>query len=198
MPISTRTNRIVVLALLLAAAGCARRTSLMTAGTGGALAAAPADKAVVVFVRPQFKGYAVSAAVYEDGRFIGIVMRDARLVHETDPGAHRYMVVSEAADFLDATLDAGKLYFVRVVPRMGAWRARFSLDPITPGGGEWSDLRTWVAESYPVTANAEGLAWARDNEASVREKERDYLREWLAKPAAERPVLRPGDGVPAL
>jgi hypothetical protein len=32
----------------------------------------------------------------------------------------------------------------------------------------------------------------------VREKEHDYLKEWLAKPAAERPVLRPGDGVPAL
>jgi hypothetical protein len=76
MPIRMRTTGIVALALL-AGVGCARRTSLMSAGSGGALAAAPTDKAVVVFVRPQFKGYAVSAAVYEDGRFIGIVMRDA-------------------------------------------------------------------------------------------------------------------------
>ena len=193
-----RTAAVVGIGLVLAVSGCARRSSLMTAGAKDTLAAAPPDKAVVVFLRPEFKNRAFSAAVYEDGRFIGIVMCGARLNHETEPGAHRYMVVSEAADFLDATLDAGKLYFVRVESRMGVWRARFSLAPITPGGGEWSDLRDWVKESYPVRVNAEGTAWARDNDASVREKERDYLQEWLAKPASERPVLRPGDGVPAL
>jgi len=42
---------------------------------GTRLVPAPADKAVVVFLRPEFKGYAISAAVYEDDAFLGIVMR---------------------------------------------------------------------------------------------------------------------------
>jgi hypothetical protein len=147
----------------------------------------------VVFLRAAYTGYAISAAVYEDDRFLGIVMRHARLVHETSPGIHRYMVVSEAADFLDADLEAGKTYFVNVRPRMGAWRARFSLYPITPSSPGWSDLPGWLDDSYVVTTNAAGEEWARNNQASVTAKRDKYLRPWLAK--ATRPLLRPVDGV---
>jgi len=160
---------------------------------GTRLVPAPADKAVVVFLRPEFKGYAISAAVYEDDAFLGIVMRHARLVHEASPGMHRYMVVSEAADFLDADLEAGKTYFVAVRPRMGAWRARFSLEPITPSSGRWSNLTKWLDDSYVVTTNAAGEQWARDNQASVTAKRDKYLRAWLAKD--ERPALQRADGV---
>ena len=174
--------------------GCARRSDLMNVNAEGTrLVPAPADKAVVVFLRPEFKGYAISAAVYEDDAFLGIVMRHARLVHEASPGMHRYMVVSEAADFLDADLEAGKTYFVAVRPRMGAWRARFSLEPITPSSGRWSNLTKWLDDSYVVTTNAAGEQWARDNQASVTAKRDKYLRAWLAKD--ERPALQRADGV---
>jgi hypothetical protein len=180
--------------LLALPTACARRTALMNdEARGAALAAAPADKAVIVFLRPAYTGYAISAAVYEDDRFLGIVMRQARLVHETTPGTHRYMVVSEAADFLDADLEAGKTYFVNVRPRMGAWRARFSLYPITPTSPNWSELSEWLDKSYVVTPNAAGEQWARDNQGSVTAKRDKYLRAWLAK--ATRPTLRPTDGV---
>jgi len=180
--------------LLLLPAGCARRSDLMTSyARGTSLPPAPADRAVVVFLRPAYTGYAISAAVYEDDTFLGIVMRHARLVHETQPGTHRYMVVSEAADFLDADLEAGKMYFVNVHPRMGVWRARFSLEPVTPSSSRWSDLKEWLDGSYAVTRNAAGEAWARDNQESVTAKTDKYLRAWLRKD--ERPALRKTDGV---
>src|SRR5438552_7666062 len=102
------------------------------------------------------------------------------------------MVVSEAADFLDADLEAGKTYFVAVRPRMGAWRARFSLEPIAPSSGRWSNLTKWLDDSYVVTTNAAGEQWARDNQASVTAKRDKYLRAWLAKD--ERPALQRADG----
>ncbi len=40
------------------------------------------------------------------------------------------MVVSEAADFAKADVEAGKTYYVLVTPRMGWWKARFSLRPL--------------------------------------------------------------------
>jgi hypothetical protein len=123
-------------------------------------------------------------------------MRHARLVHETQAGTHRYMVVSEAADFLDANLEAGKTYFVNVRPRVGAWRARFSLEPLTPSSPHWSHVQQWVHHSYAVTKNAAGDEWARANQTSVTAKKEKYLRVWLQK--AERPTLQPADGVPEL
>jgi hypothetical protein len=187
----------VLAVLLVAVAGCSRRSGLMLAGErGGTLPQPPPDEAVVVFLRPAYTGYTISAAVYEDDVFLGVVMRYARLVHETTPGTHRFMVVSEAADFLDAELEGGKLYFVNVRPRMGVWRARFSLYPIDPSDPHWADLPAWLAESYPVTLDADGEAWARDNAASVTAKHDKYLPVWLEKPS--RPTIRPADGVPAL
>ncbi|MGE3538585.1 MAG: hypothetical protein AB7N91_14305 [Candidatus Tectimicrobiota bacterium] len=151
------------------------------------LQAPPEDQALVVFLRPAFSGHAVSAAVYEEDRFIAIVMARTHIVHLTQPDSHRYMVVSEAADFLDADLAGGKMYFIHVVPRMGAWRARFSLAALTPHSEQWPKLKEWLTESYQVMPNEEGRAWNRNNYDSVREKKEAYLAGWLQK--EPRPVL---------
>jgi hypothetical protein len=103
------------------------------------------------------------------------------------------MVVSEAADFLDAELVGGSTYYIEVAPRMGAWRARFSLVPITPQSGQWSKVDRWVADSYGVAPNDAGEAWAESNSGSVTKKRDAYLVRWLEK--SDRPVLAPGDGV---
>lgn len=199
-----RTNRgwlavKVATAIVVAAAasGCARSSDLVSysPNTGFHLGAPPPDRAMVVFLRPAYVGNAISAAVYNDDEFLGIVMRHSYIAAPTSPGTHRFMVVSEAADFLGADLEGGKIYFVNVVPRMGWWRARFSLQAITPSSPEWADLGGWLAESREATLNDEGRAWARENQASVKEKKDAYLVDWLSKPEAERPVLRPGDGV---
>jgi hypothetical protein len=196
------TRRFRALAVLLLAAslvagasGCARRSALVNyAPTSGyRFSPPPPDKALVVFLRPAFLGYAISAAVYEDDKFLGIVMRHSYIEHLTPPGKHLYMVVSEAADFLGADLQGGKIYFVQVVPRMGAWRARFSLHPITPSGSEWEVLPDWLDRSYRAVLNQDGIEWARENDESVKEKKDDYLPVWEEKP--ERPELRPADGV---
>jgi len=188
---------LLLVILCVATAGCSRRSGLMESGTkGGSLPVPPPDKAVVVFLRPAYTGHTISAAVYEDETFLGIVMRHARLTHETTPGKHRFMVVSEAADFLDADLDGGKLYFVVVRPRMGVWRARFSLEPVTPSSANWAHLNDWLDETYPVSLNVEGTAWAQNNAGSVTAKREKYLRAYLQK--ASRPALLPADGVPSL
>ncbi len=187
---------LVTVLSILGPTGCARRSDLTEAAKRGApLALPPADKAVVVFLRPEFLGYAISAAVYEDDHFLGVVMRHARLVRETLPGPHRYMVISEAADFLDADLEAGRIYFVMVRPRTGTLRARFTLEPLTPTSPRWRNVKKWVDHSYPVAPNGLGEYWAQENAPSVEEKKAKYLPRWLAKDESERPALRPGDGV---
>ncbi len=66
------------------------------------------------------------------------------------------MVVGENADFISAELGANKTYYALVTPRIGAWKARFSLKPIhadqlnSSQFDEWLDNCKWLQQS-PVS-----------------------------------------------
>src|SRR5690348_12397408 len=91
-------------------------------------------KALVVFMRPSMLGFAIQSSVYDThgagNEFIGIVSAKTKVAYQAAPGNHLFMVIGENADFMNADLQAGKTYYVLVSPRMGAWKARFSLLPI--------------------------------------------------------------------
>ncbi len=107
-------------------------------------------KVTVVFLRPSTLGFGISSSVYElkpdNDTFVGIVPAKRKLVYVTAPGKTRFMVVSEAADFMAAELDAGKTYYALVTPRMGVWKARFSLRPVHADELE-NDLKGWLDDS---------------------------------------------------
>ena len=152
------------------------------------------DEAVVVFLRPAFTGHAISAVVYEDDAFVSIVMARSHVVHRTTPGQHRYMVVSESADFLDAELEGGTVSFVEVQPRMGAWRARFSLAAFdAPERAD--DLAEWLAESHAVTPNDLASQWSVESADSVAQRAAENLPRWLEK--EDRPQLTPDQALSA-
>lgn len=167
-----------------------------------------AGKALVVFLRSSFVGGGISSSVYEapdsETRFLGIVQNKDKLAVQLEPGEHRFMVIAENADFLDAKLDAGKTYYVLISPRMGVWKARFSLFPIhNRADAEYSvqsaDFTKWMASGEYVSMNPESQAWYEKNKASVADKKADYLVKWnkmLPKDRAEL-VLHAEDGVVA-
>ena len=150
------------------------------------------DKALVYFVRPNFLGFAINAAVYDGDKFIGVVPYDTKLPYVADPGSHTFMVVSESADFMKAELVAGKTYYAQVTPRMGAWKARFSLDPMTRT--EFADARQRIDAAKPIENKPSALKWAQDNNASVQEKKAANWIKWNEKPAEQRPFLKAEDG----
>jgi hypothetical protein len=179
----------------LALAGCAIRSDLMAAAAGNAAALRPdPDHALVVFLRPGRYGGAIQAVVYDEETIVGVSSANTAIAYPTTPGPHRFMVVSEAADFLAADLRAGRVYYARVAPRMGAWRARFSLLPIDPRG-QAHDLAAWLRRAQLVTMTEKTHRWDAENHASVVHKEVAFLRRWEEKPPAGRPTLRPEDGV---
>lgn len=183
---------VVVGASLLA--GCAVRSDLMspTGETATTLRPEP-GKALVVFVRPEYVGYAIQAVVYDGEEFIGVVSRHTAVPYHAAPGVHRFMVVSEAADFVDAELGEGRTYFVEVVPRMGMWRARFSALPLS-ASGDAAKIGAALADSRVVAPNADGRRWATNNHPSAMKKKAAYEPKWLEKGA--RPTLRVEDGTP--
>jgi hypothetical protein len=170
------------------------------------LIAPSADKAQVIFLRSSFVGSAIQAVIYDttDGgtEFIGILSNGKMLAHDVDPGEHVFMVVSEAADFMAAELVGGKTYYAIVTPRMGAWRARFSMSPVRNGGpGEFqydsNEFRNWISEAEFSDNTPESIAWAEENHSSVVEKQTEYWEVWQQKSAsdlAER-TMNTDDGI---
>ena len=125
---------------------------------------------------------------------IGFVPYKQKLAYQADPGEHTFMVVSEAADFMTADLVAGRAYYAQVVPRVGAWRARFSLWAISKAELQTSEVRGWINEARAVENKAAAYEWATDHKASVDSKRDEYYAKWITKPADKQPHLRAEDG----
>src|SRR3954466_9873239 len=112
------------LCVVLGMTGCA--------GTGGMVKAEGPmphnpNEATIVFMRSSFMGSAISASVFDvsqgSSKFIGIVQNGTKVAYSVPPGEHVFMVASESADFMKATLLPGKTYYALVTPRVGAWKA---------------------------------------------------------------------------
>ena len=186
----------LTLALVLITANCGiRRSNLLDypEQPGVTIKTPPEGKSQIIFLRPSTHGHAISAVIYDNDSFVSVVMAKTCNIYLTDPGEHQLMVVSEAADFLMADLEAGKSYVVLVTPRMGAWRARFSLEGLSPESDKWANLEQWISEAYLVKLNDAGDQWPLDNVLSVAEVKEEYFPKWQAK--ENKPSLRKEDGV---
>jgi hypothetical protein len=146
---------IVVAALLLG--GCAGSSRHMTP-TAAATGPAP-GKALIIFMRPSKFAFAIDAPVFlmqEEGEvFLGMASASTRFDYQVAPGNYELMVSGEVAEFLDATVAAGKTYYVIVEGRMGTWKSRFSLHPVRRGPPAkyhmgMPEFRGWVSEVQPV------------------------------------------------
>lgn len=165
-----------------------------------------ADKALVVFMRPSNYGGGIQATVYDatqpQEQFIGIVSSHTKIAYQAQPGKHLFMVIGENADFVNATLDAGKTYYILVSPRVGIWKARFSLLPIHDDASAKYSLRSkdfsaWQAHTHFVERTPAADAWYHANAASVSAKRADYMVRWNRSSAEQQTELTvlPADGI---
>lgn len=192
----TRLMRMLAVAVMLAAcAGPVGHMRELPVDQQPATAP-PAGKAAVVFMRPSSLGFAVASSVFQlkpDGDvFVGIVPAKRKLVYYVDPGSTRFMVISEAADFMAADLQAGRTYYALVTPRMGVWKARFSLRPLTAeelGGEEFSG---WFKECTYIENTPASHNWSKQHWDDIQEKKVKYLEKW--EPRTDKPFLRAQDG----
>lgn len=171
-------------ALVLLLTGC--QSSLMTKSGKEATTVAPGG-ATVVFLRPSSFGGAIQSSVYDvtggQTTFGGIVSTKTSVQMQVPAGEHLFMVIAENADFMNAKLDAGKTYYVLVMPRIGVWKARFSLIPIHNDASakynlQSKDFADWKQSSEPVVKTPGADAWYQQNKADIEAKRLDYMKKW--------------------
>ncbi len=196
--------RLISLMILALLTGCAANPMALS---GQQTIQPPAqEETQVVFMRSSFVGSAIAASLYEvtDDKitFIGIIKNGTKVSYTTSPGHHVFMVVSEAADFMEADLSAGKNYYSITTPRMGAWKARFSLwpiknDPDTKFSLQKSSFEGWVADTKRVENSEKSISWYQKNKDSVQKKYEKYWPVWQEKSEADlaKRTLSPEDGL---
>jgi hypothetical protein len=195
----TRCLKILFLATFLIIIGCSGTIKNMREIPDENLVIIPEQgKSVVIFMRPESLGYQIQSSVFEiKGKLpalVGIIAAETKLAYRLDPGPHLFMVVGESADFMTADLAPNKIYYARVEPRMGVWKARFSFDPVHEERVTTSDLTDWMEDCRWVEKTAESLDWAQENMPSIQAKLDKYYPVWLQKEQSKKQHLFPIDG----
>ncbi len=189
-------------AVLLAAimlSGCAGAVKNMRSVPPDQAVTSPVQgKAMVVFMRPATLGFAIQSSVFEvkqdEPMLVGIVAAKKKVGYQVDPGQHVFMVVGESADFMSAELDANKTYYALVTPRMGMWKARFSLKPVSAAELQSPDFNDWFGACEWVEKIPAADTWAAENISSIKSKQDAYYTKWMSRDEAARPMLHPEDG----
>lgn len=195
------TSVCVIAVLTLLVSGCAhsgRISKSMQAGFGEGATGPQEGKAMVVFMRPASLGYNIQSSVFEikDNKpeLIGIIAAKTKVAYQADPGQHLFMVIGESADFMNANVLPNKTYYVIVKPRMGAWKARFSIIPEERGKLDTGEFNKLLAVCRWVEKTPASDIWAAKNMNSIVSKQTAYYPGWAAKPENEKPNLLPEDG----
>ena len=191
-------NRLILLLPVLLA-GCASGVTM----TPSEPPTVRAGDSTVVFMRPSHLGRALVSSVYDvsgpQTRFVGILNFGDKLAMPLKPGEYTFMVIGESADFMQATVDAGKTYYAVITPRYGVVTARFSFRPVRSTQIDGSEFAAWTAATRYVVNSPQAEAWARDNAKDANSKRNEYWPQWNGKPANERlqQTLKAEDGVSA-
>lgn len=185
-----------VLTLLMVAvlSGCVTSSHMTTADNAPGKLKPQPGKSLLVFLRPSSFGGGIQSTLYDGDEYIGTISAKTKVAYQADPGQHSFMIVGESADFMQATLDEGKTYYTVIAPRMGVWKARFSLRPQN-GQIPAEDIQKWMAATRLVVIGPEGKAWATENSASVMQKKNKYWPKWQSKPSASKQTLHSSSGM---
>jgi len=179
-------------------AGCATSSKMEVVPPERVISAPEEGMSPVVFMRPSDFGGGVQSSVFEikdeKPSLIGIVSANTKVSHQVKPGGYLFMVIGESADFMSAELEADKTYYALVTPRMGVWKARFSLKPIHAAELDTEEFNDWFEQCGWMENTPASEGWARENANSIYSKYTEYYADWMEKDAADRPKLLAEDG----
>jgi len=165
------------------------------------------DKALVIVMRPSSYGAAISSVVFdatgERNDLIAVLGPKEKVAYYSDAGERLFMVIAENADFMEANLEAGRTYYAIVTPRMGVWKARFSLHPFKADHAEHEfrldspQLRKWLKACHYVLPNRDAEEYGRKSAGDIATRRAEFAGKWAEMLEKDKQWRRlsPGDGV---
>ena len=144
------------------------------------------------FMRPSALGNAINFNIWDGEKVIGNSVAKGQFDYLADPGKHLFVAVAENKTFLDAELEAGKIYYILTQVKMGMWKARVGLVPVTKGSEYWDKVLEYEKELNKFQPD---VALLRIWEDSNKDKIKSVLSEYETKLKTEEqwPKLSVGD-----
>jgi hypothetical protein len=198
---------LLILSLVGLWSGCA--TGRHTILDQNASYSARPDKALVIIMRPSNFGAAISSSVFDatgnHNELIALLGPKEKIGYYCPPGDRLFMVIAENADFMEAKLEAGKIYYAIVTPRMGMWKARFSLHPFKVNHAEKEfqlsspNLKEWLTDCHYVLPNEDAIKYGHENAGDIQTRRAEYTDKWARMIEQDKQWRRltPEDGVSA-
>jgi hypothetical protein len=116
-----------IVAILVLLSGCAVPKASIELENKAKGLSAPADKALIYIVRPDFLGSAIKFTVECDGTRIGATGGKRFIYTIQSPGKHKIVSRAENDAEIEVEVEAGKIYYVQQIPTMGVMKARNKL-----------------------------------------------------------------------
>lgn len=200
------SKRAVVLSslLMLAAAACGGSYVPKYLKEVQPAQAVSADSAAtVVFLRHRSMLFLLPAVV-TDGRDnpIADLPASSHLVARVSAGKHSFAVCSyKRCDFVDADLQAGRVYYVEIDPSVDGPLAGggFSLRALKPSAPGWAQRKQWVSSSRQFVVDPDHRPVVDRSQPGYQESMKQYdddAAAWKQLPESERAArtLVPDDG----
>ena len=163
-----RVSLLLVVVLPVLLGGCAGSSRYMVKSEPPK-AGPPPDKSVVYVMRPSGFGFAVNFQVWDRDRLIGVSQAKSYFAYVCDPGKHLFIGIAENKVAVDADLAPGKSYYIITEPRMGGWKARLAMTPVTKGSENWDKVEGLKTEmEYVVPVEEEVRAWDEAKKAEAQ------------------------------
>lgn len=174
---------VILLAAAVALGGCAAAPRYDKVNWATRVQHPEPGLALIYFVRDG-RLIGDSAIVMDDDVYIGELPAWGHIAYLAKPGIHRFAVVSEAADFMEADLQAGKTYYANVRRRMGVTTERYSFvahnDPASI-----DKARQSVDTTPQLCANDLGRERFEKRQARIQWTMHRYYKVWETNPTRQ-------------
>ncbi len=157
----------IALVLSIGLVGCAGSSQYMVKAEAP-IAGPPPDKALVYVMRPSGMGFAINFQVWDREQFIGLSQAKSYFAYLCAPGKHLFIGIAENKVAVEADLAPGRSYYIITEPRMGGWKARLAMEPVTQGSETWGTVETLKKDLEFIMPVADQVqAWDATKKAEV-------------------------------
>jgi hypothetical protein len=101
-------------------------------------------KSMVYFSRYDSMGFLINFKYFDGEKYLGKFNYGKYLAYECDPGKHLFWAKSENVDFVEADLEAGKIYILDSEPQMGAFKAGVKLIPFDNNPSKYKNEKSYL------------------------------------------------------
>ena len=128
-----------------------------TSLTAQEITPAPSNKAVVYFIRTSSYGFAINFSYFDSTKLIGIFAGQGYFRYECEPGPHLFWARSENKDFIEANVDAGKIYFIEAIVKTGWVKAGVELASVDPNSKRMKTVLKVLKKKLPLSFTADEI-----------------------------------------